>query len=260
MQYKKIESRDNQLVKRVVRLARERKYRQTEKQAVIYGEHLVNEALQYGLLSELILLESALDNYPQFSELPLSQIHLVDELVMKKMNLLDSSVDMVGVISLPEQPASQAEFSGDWVVIENIQDPGNLGTILRATKASGIKQVFLSSASVDIYNPKVLRASQGIQFGLTIISDGAIEDFLKTYTGNILAFTPHGDNSLYQQNLATESALIFGNEGAGLSSAILNKCANQVTIPMRGSAESLNLAMAVTIAVFEMSRQRISHA
>ena len=71
MQYKKIESRDNQLVKRIVRLARERKYRQTENQAVIYGEHLINEALQYGLLSELLLLESALDNYPQFNNLPL---------------------------------------------------------------------------------------------------------------------------------------------------------------------------------------------
>lgn len=260
MQYKKIESRDNQLIKKIVRLARERRYRQDENKAVIYGEHLVSEALRYGLLQELILLDSVQNKYEHFKDSSLSIIHLVDEMVMKKINLLDSPVDIVGVITLPSLQNIDHQFSGDWVVLENIQDPGNLGTILRAVRAAGIKQVFISRESVDIYNPKVLRASQGIQFGLQVITGGSVNEFIAAYNGQLLAFTPRGIKNLYQQDLALPTALLFGNEGAGLSQSIMELCANQVMIPMQGDAESLNLAMAATVAVFEMSRQRMANA
>ena len=257
--YNLIVSKENSLVKKIVRLANERKFRENSKLAVIYGEHLIIEALKHNLVTHLIILEEELNNYQSLlNEHSKLVCNIVSAEVMKKINVLDSMVDIAAVIKIVEPGLMDNCFNQDCLVLENIQDPGNLGTILRAATASGVQNIILSKACVDLYNPKVLRASQGMQFGLNIYYEIDLGRFLSNYSGQVLAFTPHSDRDFYQQDLRLTSALVLGNEGNGLSDEILSQIKNQVSIPMLGDAESLNLAMATTIALFEMARQRLN--
>lgn len=260
LEFNHIASKDNSLIKRIVRLARESKFRQNEQQAVIYGEHLLFEALKFGLIEQAIISDTVVEKYKELIEGLIDQsivVKLASSEVMQKINVLESTVDVVAIIRFSSHKSIVDSQIEDSLVLENIQDPGNLGTILRAAYASGINQIVLSANSVDIYNPKVLRASQGIQFGLRICSGVNLVDWISNYRGQVLAMVPSANLSLYEQNLALPTAFVLGNEGSGLSSEILSQIKTQVSIPMLGDAESLNLAMAATIGVFEMSRQRI---
>lgn len=260
MEFNHIVSKENPLVKRVVRLAREGKFRQSELQTVVYGEHLLLEALKYDLVEQVIISEDALTKYQNLINLlinPLAMIRLASTDVMQKINVLDSVVDIVAIIKTVPVVLDADHNQQDSLVLENIQDPGNLGTILRAAYASGIRQVILSPNSVDIYNPKVLRASQGIQFGLKVYTGVDLTNWLGDYAGQILAMVPSASLSLYEQDLTEITAFVLGNEGSGLSREILAQIKTHISIPMLGNTESLNLAMAATIGVFEMSRQRI---
>lgn len=255
LNYQIIESKDNSQVKYVTRLAKESKFRQEEQKAVLYGVHLLIEALKFNLVDAVFIHIDKYDKYSYLLEHSNTKILLVDNLILTKMNVLESDIDLLTVIKLPIN--KDFDNHADCVVLENIQDPGNLGTILRAASASGVDQVVISKGSVDLYNPKVLRASQGIQFAISIYDKVDIEEVLKNYHGQIFALTPHATNSLYQCDLSKPSAFVLGNEGNGLSQKLLNNMANHINIPMCGDAESLNLAMAATVALFEMSRQRI---
>lgn len=253
-----IGSKDNPLVKRIVRLANESKFRHSEEQAVIYGEHLLQEAIKYGLVEQVLIFEDAVEKYQDLiNSLTNPQaIKLVSIEIMRKLNILDSLSDIVAVIKI-KPTAAEPSLTQDSLVLENIQDPGNLGTILRAAYASGITQIILSPKSVDAYNPKVLRASQGIQFGLQIYAGVELAQWLVKYSGQVLAMVPQANLNLYQQDLILTTALVLGNEGSGLSRELLAQIKTQISIPMLGGAESLNLAMAATIGLFEMSRQRV---
>lgn len=254
--YKVIESKDNALIKRAVSLAKDSKFRGVEQQAIIYGEHLLIEALHHKLLAQVFVLIDSWDKYDGLLGSSNVEIILINSDIMNKLNLLDSTIDVVAVINQP--PAAMFNNDSDCLILENIQDPGNLGTILRAANAGGIKQVVISQNSVDIYNPKVLRSSQGIQFGLNIYTQADIVKLLQNYNGQILAFTPNSTETFYQYDLSIPSAFVFGNEGNGLSANLLQVINKHVQIPMLGNTESINLAMAVTVAVFEMSRQRLN--
>ncbi len=234
------------------------KFRSTQLQALAYGEHLVIEALKFSLIEYVLLEESNLIRYSHIIELlPPEQIILVSTEVLQKINIFDSELSIVALIKQPI--ASELDFSlqFDCIILDQIQDPGNLGVILRAASAGGIKNIVLSKNCVDIYNPKVLRASQGIQFALNIYQGYDVFEFIRQYSGRIYALTPHTNNSIYEQDLTQNCALVLGNEGNGISHEILGAIKQHLTIPMPGRAESLNLAMAATVAIFELSRQRI---
>ncbi|MDD3267540.1 MAG: RNA methyltransferase [Burkholderiales bacterium] len=253
--FQTIESKDNKLIKQVVKLAKDKNERLIQKQAIIYGEHLIVESLRYNKLDSIFLTEESLEKYTNIIENHEVKVYVVDEVILNKINILDSLIDAVGIIN--NNTENQINYNIDSLILENIQDPGNLGTILRGANASGIKQIILSPKSVDVYNPKVLRASQGIQFGLDIFCDIDLNDFIKQYQGNLLALTPSGNTSLYECNLLKTTGFIMGNEGNGISNELLNLIKDHIQIPMVGNTESLNLAMAATVAIFELSRQRI---
>jgi TrmH family RNA methyltransferase len=206
----------------------------------------------------VLILEDAVTKYQDLiNSLTNPQaIKLVPIEIMRKLNILDSLSEIVAVIKI-KPTLAEPSLTQDSLVLENIQDPGNLGTILRAAYASGITQIVLSPKSVDVYNPKVLRASQGIQFGLQIYTEIELGQWLDKYRGQVLAMVPQANLNLYQQDLLLTTALVLGNEGNGLSRELLAQLKTQISIPMLGGAESLNLAMAATIGLFEMSRQRV---
>ncbi len=224
----------------------------------MYGEHLVIEALKYSLIKYVLLEESNFIRYSHITELLTpEQIILVSTEVLQKINIFDSELSIVALIKQPIACELDFSLQFDCIILDQIQDPGNLGVILRAASAGGIKNIVLSKNCVDIYNPKVLRASQGIQFALNIYQGYDIFEFIKQYSGQIYALTPHAKDSIYEQDLTQNCALVLGNEGNGISGELLSAIKQHLTIPMPGRAESLNLAMAATVAIFELSRQRM---
>jgi TrmH family RNA methyltransferase len=284
MQYQTIDSKDNTLIKKIVKLATSKSYRYEQGLAVIYGQHLVEEAIKYNLLDSILILDTAIDQIPrfyqQFTDKPIKR-YCVSAQVMHKINVLDTMSDIVGVIRIPNlykeescvdlpNTVIDAAHDIDCIILDNIQDPGNLGTILRTALATGFCQAIISANSVDVYNPKVLRASQGMQLGLSVftgLTENAIIDFIAKYQGKVILTTPHADQLIYNVDLKHNIALVFGNEGSGLDNQLLTAPQNlnsvnnllpvTVKIPMCIGAESLNVAMAATVCMFEAVRQRL---
>ena len=175
------------------------------------------------------------------------------------MSQYSSVTDIITTASKPQSPA--LPFGQSCIILENIQDSGNVGTILRSAAAAGINHVLLTSGCADVYSPKVLRAAMGAHFLLQINEYIDIPTFLNSFTGTSLATAlDKHSNSLYQTDLTEQIALIVGNEGAGVSPAVLQNVDQCIYIPMLGQTESLNVAMAATICLFERVRQLEKHA
>lgn len=259
MKYTYIESRDNSLVKHFVKLTQNTAYRNETGECMLHGLHLVIEAGKAGLLTTLIINKDSLLKYKDFISLnPSLKLYSVSQQVMQKISFLDTPVDIVGVANFCPKNLDQEVYTSDCIILENIQDPGNLGTILRAAMASGVSNIIISKGNVDPYNPKVLRSSQGIQFGLNIIQIDDLSDFIRNYKFTVIATTPTAKDSIYLTDLTKPVAWVFGNEGLGISPLLLSGIKEHRTIPMSNSTESLNVAMAATVCLFETYRQRLN--
>jgi TrmH family RNA methyltransferase len=154
-------------------------------------------------------------------------------------------------LSVPEQPS----FA---LMLEDIQDPGNLGSILRTAAAAGVESVYLSTSCTDAWSPKALRGGQGAQFVLPIVERANLIKELENFNGKSYATTMQGE-SLYAQDLTQATAFVIGNEGAGLRKQTVAATTKSITIPMAesqfGSVESLNAGAAAAICLFERKRQ-----
>ncbi|MFN8770078.1 MAG: TrmH family RNA methyltransferase [Neisseriaceae bacterium] len=274
MYYLKIESKENNLVKKVVKLAKSSGCRKDNCLSVVYGEHLVEEAYKYRLLESIIIDENLTDKYKKLinkieikNKKEISQrqikIYTTNRNILNKMNILDSEIEIIGVIRVKHtkdfvlNSAMMPNLNTDFILLENIQNPLNLGAIFRVARASGIENICLNKTCVDIYNPKVLRASQGLQFGLNLYTDVDIFQFVKNYPGQIIATTPNAQQNIYDLNLTMPVTFLFGNEGEGISKELLRSVKTQVKIPMAVGVDSLNVGMALTVCAFEMVRQRL---
>ncbi|MDH4235333.1 MAG: RNA methyltransferase, partial [Gallionella sp.] len=142
------------------------------------------------------------------------------------------------------------------LLLEDIQDPGNLGSMLRSAAAAGCDAVFLSTSCADAWSPKVLRAAMGGHFALAIHERQDLTSVAKVFPGTLLAASLQARHSLYDCDLRGNVAFLVGNEGAGLSAGLLELATQTITIPMRGKIESLNAAAATAICLFEAARQR----
>lgn len=179
---------------------------------------------------------------------------LADSLVERVSQLVSAS-GVAAVIHTPRQSPLPANVPG-CLVLENIQDPGNLGSILRSAAAANVPHVFLSPGSVFAWAPKVVRAGMGAHFCLSIHENVAPTELLRSFKGIVVALEPHAENSVYALDLTGSVAWLLGNEGAGLSESALRLATHRARIPMPGAAESLNVAAAAAICLFEQVRQR----
>lgn len=247
-----IESLDNPLIKQIVKLVTNRSYRENEGKCVVYGLHLVEEANKYGMLQSILV-----DDSHNYKNLPQNvPQYKVNSKLMAKINLLDGEYDIVGIASY--KVGNDNTSDQDCVILDNVQDPGNMGTIIRSAKASGIKNIVSTNGCADVYNSKVLRSSQGAVFGLNICILKDISNFINSFKGIVIATSPYAKKSLYDMNLTSTNAWVFGNEGSGISQDILDKIPTKVMIPMQNDTESINVAMAMSVCVFEQMRQRLS--
>ena len=239
-----IESVDNKRVKEIAKL-NEKKYRDKNLEFLVEGINLVSSAYKRGMLKTLILLEGKI--------LPLDvDVITVSRRVMKKISKLDTPPSVMGICSMP----TQTKFGDKILVLDNIQDPGNLGTIIRSAVAFNIDTIILSESSVDLYNPKVLRATQGMIFDINILRRDlrTFLPLLKQGKYKIYGTSVSGGKDIRNIKLSTHFAIIMGNEGNGISSFSKEMCDEFLYIKMNDACESLNVGVATSIILYEISK------
>lgn len=235
-----ITSPENDKIKELSKL-QQKKYRDLTNTYLVEGEHLVEEANKANVLLEVF----SLDDLPNTTQVSLE--------VMKKLSTLDTPPSMIGLCKKEEK---KKIIGNKIVILDEIQDPGNLGTIIRSSLAFNIDTIILSNNCVDLYNPKVLRATQGILFHINIISMDTKEAINKLKENGIPVY---GTSVVDGKELKTVTnkdnyCIIMGNEGQGLSNEILDLCDQRLYIPMNNKVESLNVGVACSIILYELNR------
>ena len=241
-----IESVDNSRIKEIRKL-KEKKYRDQEKLFLVEGEHLVLEAYKSKLLKTVILCNRDID-------LDVEKIE-VSEKVMNTISDMPSKVDIVGVCEIVD---NKIELDSNVLILDGVQDPGNLGTIVRSAVAFNIKNIVLSKNTVDIYNPKVLMATQGMYCHIPIISVDASKAIMFLKNNHYAIYGTNVVNGVDARTLSKEEkekfCLIVGNEGKGVRKEIQDMCDKNLYIPMRSEVESLNVGVACSILLYELER------
>jgi TrmH family RNA methyltransferase len=243
-----IRSRDNPRVKRWAKLATDSKFRRSEGRVLIEGPHLVAEALQAQLEPlALIVSESGLKKKE------------VQKLVGRREPVVlgDRIFGIVADADAP--PGIAAEFevpkvrpaSGPGVFLEGVQDPANVGAILRSAAAFGVGEVILDRACADPWSPKVLRAAMGGHFKLALHQVADLAKALEDFRGTTVCTVSSGGTPLRELRLLGRVGWIFGSEGRGVSPAVAARAGLKVTIPMAPGSESINVAAAAAICLHQ---------
>lgn len=255
--HKFLTSAANDELKHLGRLLSSARDRRKSGLLVLEGFHLLQSALEAGWTVDVVYVNEAAQQHVELLPLlqriaPTSRV-LVSAAVLSKVTALASAPEVLAVC---RRPALLPVVAGQaCIMLDDVQDPGNLGTILRTAAAADVRAVFLSRGCVDAYSPKVLRAGMGAHFVLDIHEGVDLVEVLGNWRGLKVATHLEGSVSLYSQSLQGDVAFVFGNEGAGISPPVLAATDVKVRIPMPGHAESLNVAMAATVCLFERVRQ-----
>ncbi len=256
---KHIQSRDNPFFKELAKLSGSARQRGKAGQALLDGAHLLAAYLDAGKRPQNILLnEAALHDaeitalLERATDVPVTQL---DDKLFAELSELKTPTGILALIDLP-RPAGTIADSRLALLLEDIQDPGNLGSMLRSAAAAGCDAVFLSAGCADAWSPKALRAAMGGHFALDIHERQDLSGVARAFCGTLLAASLQARCSLYDCDLRGKVAFLVGNEGAGLSDGLLNFATQTIAIPMRGKVESLNAAAAAAICLFEAVRQR----
>lgn len=244
-----ITSLENDKVKELTKL-QQKKYRDLTGTYLVEGEHLVEEAYKNGVILQVIVLENVSASFDDCDVLAVSYD------VMKKISALDTPPTVMAVCKKKEYD----EIVGDRIVVlDGVQDPGNLGTIIRSSLAFDVTSIVLSPTCVDLYNSKVLRGTQGMIFQLPILVLDTKEAISKiAHKGITIYGTSVVDGTMVSELSNSERekfCLIMGNEGSGLTKEIFALCDKNLYIPMSDKVESLNVGVACSILLYEMRRK-----
>ncbi len=238
----KITSLTNQKVKYYVRL-KDKKFRDVENMFLVEGDHLVNEAINKGYAREIISLNEFDSNLP---------VVLVTEEIMKKI----SSQKSISPICAVCRKIPTNKIGETVIALDDIQDPGNLGTIIRSSVAFDIDTILLGDKSVDLYNEKVIRSSEGMIFKKNVLRcnlhDKLLE--LKKSGYEIIGTDLKNGTNVKAFNFPKKVVIVMGNEGNGLSDLVNEVCDNYIYIDMNNECESLNVAVASSIILYEMRK------
>jgi TrmH family RNA methyltransferase len=221
------------------------------------GPNLVDAALRRGLVSEVFVTEAAMARFGgMLSDVPM---HLVTERAAKALSDTVTPIGLVAVCSVPSTALDDVLAASPRLVAVGVEisEPGNAGTLIRIADAMGADAVVLAGHSVDPYNGKCLRASAGSIFSIPVVSDpdtAAVVGALSDAGVQVLATTVDGEVSLDDAALDLPTAWLFGSESQGLPSELANMATHRVRIPMPGSAESLNVASAASICLYQSAR------
>lgn len=251
-----IASTDNPRFKQLKKIATSSRERRKLGQTLLDGVHLLHAFADVGGQPILLILKngyasdaqiaSCLERFPDVNRVVLS------DALFQALSPVEHPVGVLGLIDTPPTAPHQQNFC---VLLEAIQDPGNLGALLRTAAAAGVDAVYLSKGCAEVWSPKALRAGMGAQFVLAVHENADLSLMAGAFK-TLMATSLEAKQAIYDVNLRGPIAWVFGNEGAGLSSALREAATHQVKIPMPGQMESLNVAAAVAICLFECVRQR----
>lgn len=238
-----IESINNEKIKKYNKLL-QKKYRDETNMYLVSTEHLVLEAQKRNLIIEIFLLENEKNIY--------GNVTYVKENVMRKLSNLNTVPRVVAVV---KKERSKNIF-GNIVMLDGLQDPGNLGTIIRSAVAFNIDTIILGDNTVDLYNEKVLRASEGMIFNINIVKKNLIDSIMELKVKGYKIIGTKVNNGIDIKDIDVDKyAFIIGNEGKGISEDILNICDKYVYIPMNNKCESLNASIASSIIMYEINKK-----
>jgi TrmH family RNA methyltransferase len=257
---KYISSHSNAFYKELLKLASSARQRRMAQQALLEGAHLIQayHASSHQPPQHLLVTEAAVKNLEvaellkKFPDVPLSQL---DDSLFAELSELKTPSCILALIELPRTPIVSSVQSRFCLLLEDIRDPGNLGSILRSAAAAGCDAMFLSKNCADVWSPKVLRAGMGGHFGLNIYESIDLLAMATAFNGKVFATVVAAKIDLYDCDLRGNIAFAIGNEGAGLSASLLEVISQHIAIPMPGLSESLNVAAATAICLFEAVRQ-----
>ena len=247
-------SRSNATYQALRALADDRRARREARATLIDGEHLLESALAAGVIPRrLVFSASALDSRLAGwrSRLPEVPLLVLSDALFATLSPVETPTGVLAEIAIPVVVNPAARFV---VLLEDIQDPGNLGALLRSAAAAGVEQAYLSAACADAWSPKALRGGQGAHFRLAISERAELPEVARRFPGVIHAAVLGARLSLFELDLRGAVGFAFGNEGAGLSEA-LRAATQPFSIPMSGQVESLNVAAAAAVCLFERVRQ-----
>lgn len=240
-----ITSLENDKIKKYLKL-KEKKYRDEYGMFLVEGEHLVVEAYRTGLLQEILIDQDEVTVLD-------SEITYVTKEILAKLSNLEAPSHIIGVCKKKEE---NIELGNKLLLLDRVQDPGNLGTIIRSSKAFGIDTVVLGNGCVDLYNDKVIRSTQGIGFHMNIVSRDLKELINELKENDIPVLgtrVEFGEDIRSLTNRDKEKyALIMGNEGRGVDKEILDMCDKFIYIETSDCVESLNVAIAASILLYEL--------
>lgn len=253
---REIRSKDNRIVKRCEQLSM-RKYRDQFGLYLIEGENLLAEAVKNHARIETVLLREGCQKSlpPQVAD----RTFLVDARIFDK---LAQTVTSQGILAIVAKEAARKEdfinlLGSNFIVLDRLQDPGNIGTILRTADAAGYKLAILMKGTADVYAPKVVRAATGSLFRMPVVSMASAKE-LAEFTGaagkKLTATCLDARRWYYDEDLTHDIALIIGNEGNGISRDLIESSDIQIKIPMQGNIESLNAAVAAGVLMYEAMR------
>ncbi|CCY94621.1 putative uncharacterized protein [Firmicutes bacterium CAG:884] len=235
---------ENEHIKEIKKL-NNKKYRDLNGKFIIEGKHLVEEAIKNNLVEEILLLEGNNEKYDV-------KTNYVNGKVMKYITELDNPSKIIGICHKKND-----KIQGNHILIlDDIQDPGNLGTIIRSAVAFNIDTIILSKTGVDLYNSKVLRSTQGMIFNINIVVSDIKEEILKLKNDNYKILTTNVEGGKLVKSIEKNQkfAIIIGNEGKGVSKEIKELSDEYIYIEMNKKCESLNAAVATSIILYELSR------
>lgn len=219
---------------------KQKKYRDKEKKFIVEDEHLVNEAIKNNIVLEIITVtKDKKYSYPTY---------YVNDKIMKFISSQETYPKVIAVCSM----MYEQDYSGNILILDRIQDPGNLGTIIRSAVAFNFHSIILSNDSVDLYNPKVLRATEGMIFNINVIRTD-LKTFIKGLDNSYMTISTDVNAGNNIKDLEYDKcAIVIGNEGSGVSEDIKNLCDSLVHIKMSNDCESLNASISASILMYEV--------
>ncbi len=249
----KISSKENDLIKHIRKL-KDKKYRDLNNEYLIEGIKIVKEAIQENAKIKQIIISENFEEIDEFSKFNCIQV------TQKLFNYITEVKTPQGILAVVEK-TNKSEICYDEdiiVVLDNVQDPGNLGTILRTVDSIGLSQIIVSKGTADAYNPKVVRSTMGAIFRIDIIEVENLKETLNKIRQNnykIVVTTPNTEKTIYDIDYKNK-VIIIGNEANGVEANIIENADEKIKIPMPGRAESLNASVATGVVLYEYVRQK----
>lgn len=255
-----IESVQNKLYKELKKLAANNTARTKAGKIVLEGVHVCQMYLEhvgapeYCVVAESVVQDTEIVELIIACEANGARILCVPDTLFRGLSSVDTGVSVVFFANTPTQ-SLPVNVQTSAILIDRLQDPGNLGTILRSAAAAGIKEVYCSDQTVAAWSPKVVRAAMGAHFALNIYEHQDLREVIKNAQVPVVATSSHAKKSIYETDLSGDIVWLVGHEGQGVLSELLELCDVTVSIPHKGEVESLNVAVATSVCLFEQLRQ-----